>query len=249
MNPTNVTEYEIHEATSKGRSYKYAIPKGLDHNHGWSWAHRDELEVRDEMFDVQPGDVFYDIGAAVGSYTLTALACGAYRCVGINPCAGELDCLRESLRVNAWDNVDLYPVGVYSSRGWLNDGGQRWDVHAPDGQTGFRQETDDSYSFEVTSLDALDFKPESERRVICKIDIEGAEVEAIKGGDRFFREVRPAFVLIENHQNLKPHLEINERLDAAMRHVGYVKTRERPYCQVVHMLYVPKELANGSGEG
>lgn len=241
MNPTNVTEYETHEAVSKGRAYLYVAPKGMDPHHGWRWAHGDELDVRDELFDVQPGDVLYDIGAAVGSYTLTALACGAFRSVAINPCPGELECLHRSAEKNGWSQrVRAMCVGVHSRCGYLADG----DQSIIDGKHGlFRQNADSSYSFETTTLDALGFEPEKDRRVICKIDIEGAEVEAIKGGDRFFREVRPAFVLIENHHKLKPGLEINERLEAAMRHVGYELKVERPYHSVRHDLYVPKELA------
>lgn len=238
MNPTNVSEYEIHEATSKGRTYKFAIPKGLDRNHGWNWAHEDERIVREELFDVQPGDVFYDIGAAVGSYTLTALACGAFRAVAINPCAGELACLKWSLEANGWmERVERHPVGVYSRCGYLVDGNQCFIEGA---HGAFQQNDDQSYGFEVTTLDALEFKPETERRVICKMDIEGAEVEAIRGGDRFFREVRPAFVLIERH-DFKKLLELPERLNAAMRHVGYRLEQERPYHSVVHCLYVPLE--------
>ena len=86
----------------------------------------DETAVRLELWTVGPGDVVFDIGAAYGSYTLTALAMGASRVYAWAPQGHpvgpademEADYLEASLALNGWsERARVFRDGLYSRSG------------------------------------------------------------------------------------------------------------------------------------
>lgn len=220
-------------------SYRYAYPDGVQENHASKWSHIDEQEVRDELWDVQPGDTVYDLGSAFGSYALNALARGAAIAHCFNPSPTEVNVLRASTTLNGWQSrLIQYQFGLWSKTGFLSDEDQIFTQEPGEFRTGTTADGKPTQFFPVVTLDHLEPPMPVGHRAIMKMDVEGAEVEVLKGAQRFMATVRPALVVIERHDFKDPNLK--PKLDEAMSFHGYELKVERPYHAVTHCLYVPR---------
>jgi FkbM family methyltransferase len=203
-----------------------------------SWyTHEDERSVRDQLWNIQPGDVILDVGAAYGSYSLTALACGASLVMAWSPEGHpggppEADVLRESLGLNDWrSRCIIWSAGCYSEAGWLNTVTQEFSKKIPDGPCIYVSPLD----WQVPSRDF------PKNKVWMKLDVEGAEVEVLKGAAAFITTVRPK-ILVENHLFKRASIadEVRELLVGTQ---GYRHITTLPYHSVSHSLYLPNEVA------
>ena len=111
----------VQEKTFHGHTFKHVFVKNMDWDPSW-WSFDDERDVRDELWAVAPGDTIFDIGAAYGSYTLCALACGAAQVFAWSPqghpgaATPEAEFMRESIALNGWsDRVRIFEDGLYSA--------------------------------------------------------------------------------------------------------------------------------------
>jgi FkbM family methyltransferase len=223
-----------------GCSYRFAYPEGKGPEDASRWSHVDESEVRDELWKVEPGDTVFDLGSAFGSYSLAALSAGAARVHCFNPSPYEQEILWDSLMLNGWqERAWLLTMGLWSRSGYLSDEDQ---VFLPDDGQSFKVTTlpdgKSTQHFPVMSLDSLAL-PAPSGRSIVKMDVEGAEVEVLKGARSFFSRIVPALVLIEKHRFKDDTLA--ERTDQEMAALGYRLVVDRPYHSVSHSLYVPNE--------
>ncbi len=77
------------------------------------------------LWDIHPGDVVLDVGAQYGSYSITALACGAEKIYAWSPqdhgYLTEKIIFEQNLEINGWkEKGTVYDSGVYDKDGWLN---------------------------------------------------------------------------------------------------------------------------------
>ena len=186
---------EIRQKTFKGHSYKFVCNPII--HYSW-WSHDDELQVREAWWDIQKDDVVFDIGAALGSYLLPALACGASYCVAFSPLEGDaLGFLSKNLEVNDWqDRVKVFTSGLWSDEGWLR-------VFPEEKPSEFYEHDSlvpkDPFIFPVDTLDNLMKTDISVDRLDWyKIDVEGAELEVLKGSVETLTRFHPK-VIIESH--------------------------------------------------
>ena len=139
---------------------------------------------------LRPDDLFVDVGANMGSYTVLARgACGA-RTVSYEPIAETFGRLRDNLELN--DAADarsrLANVAVGSRAGTLRMSlGQDAMNHvATPGQAGTREVA-------VVTLDA----DQPEAPLLLKVDVEGFESEALAGANRLLADPALRAVIIE----------------------------------------------------
>jgi FkbM family methyltransferase len=139
---------------------------------------------------LEPNDVFIDIGANIGYFSLLAeaLKCKVY---AFEPT--KLTC--EILRKNcANKNITVYNRAVYSKNGVIqfNDCGVRFlsinsiydpKEHVPDLPKSFKMK---SISVDAVTLDSLKLKPD-----FIKIDAEAAEYDILLGAVNTIEEHRP----------------------------------------------------------
>lgn len=129
---------------------------------------------------LRPGDIFVDAGANIGTYTVTgARRVGpAGRVLAVEMLKGTADVLRGHIALNDLRNVEVVEAAL-SERA-----GERIRASMPEGSFGQASiaRASGSRSFEVvsTTFDAI-LKDIPSVRLI-KIDIEGAELAALKGG-------------------------------------------------------------------
>lgn len=135
-----------------------------------------------------PSPKFIDIGALCGSWTLPMLAMGT-DVISIEPDPHFFEALKSNISMNdlesKWKGLN---VAVYSED-------MTTDIY-------------DMKDVKVCKLDSLDLK--IKRLDLVKVDVEGAELDVIKGGENFWNKVRPVF-WIECHRPENIH-DVTEEL-------------------------------------
>jgi FkbM family methyltransferase len=142
--------------------------------------------VYEESYKLREGDVVIDLGASVGTFTVKAAKAVGEKgeTIAVEPEVAHLKLLRKNIEENGLQNVTVIPKGVWSSREqrklYLS---QDTDVqHSLYSQNS--QGTQFSEAFEYIELDTLDNLLQElgiQGIDFIKMDIEGAEVEALKG--------------------------------------------------------------------
>jgi FkbM family methyltransferase len=214
----------------KGKEFRYEfIPGNIPTGQNPSWySFVDEQSVRDRWWNIEEGDVIFDVGCAYGSYTLPALVLGASHCYCWNPLDSEMSILAQSLKHNGWeDKATLFMAGLYNKIGFLNPDTQEFSQEYKDGM------------FAVTTLDQYleDQKIKlSNSRCWMKMDVEGAELEILKGGTKLLNQFRPN-IIIENH--VFKIADIQTQVQSFLESLNFKHVETVPYYTVSHSLYIP----------
>jgi FkbM family methyltransferase len=148
-----------------------------------------------------PGDVFYDVGANVGFFSLLAakLVGSTGRVYCFEPQPSVIAQLRANLDRNGFTNYEVIEAAVADQRGTARlrlGRGDPWSeltARLVDGDGG------GTLAVDVVALDDLDLPAPR----LVKIDVEGAESRVLAGMTRLLREHRPILV-IELHGTQEP---------------------------------------------
>jgi FkbM family methyltransferase len=148
---------------------------------------------------LQPGMVFYDLGANIGLFTLLAarLVDAKGKVISFEPDAEIAARLRRNIRRNEFANVTVIEAGVWSKSGYVNFVAA--DSSSPDRGVGRFVAEEDIATGTPTQCVALDDllgnlpPPDA-----IKCDVEGAEVEALRGAEKLLQTRRP-WILCEMH--------------------------------------------------
>ena len=146
---------------------------------------------------VRPGDIVLDCGANVGSFTRTALSRGARLVVAIEPAPNTIRALRRNFEKEiVQGRVIVYPKGVWDHDDVLalsvDEGNQGSNsVVLAGGST--------KVQVPLTTIDKIAAELQLPRVDFIKMDIEGAEKQAIAGGANTIRKFRPRLSLSTEH--------------------------------------------------
>lgn len=146
------------------------------------WAHqarrrRWETEVVRELTRaLNPGDVFFDVGAFVGAFTLlgSRLVGPTGKVVAFEPDPNARETLERNLAANGVDNVIVapYAVGDHVGKVRLSASGDSVGHVTPTGGIEIEQVTFDSFCAD-----------QGLTPTVMKIDIEGSEAAALSGSE------------------------------------------------------------------
>jgi FkbM family methyltransferase len=159
---------------------------------------------------IRPGDVFFDVGANVGFFTILGarLVGGSGSVVAFEPEPENLAALRDNVGLNAFSNVVVVASAVSSSSGAAH-------LHVPHRATARLLPIDrvDVTAPRVVTMSIDDFVTEHPELApdVVKIDVEGHEAEVIRGMRETLARLRPT-VLCELHRT---NLEVAAAFDAA----------------------------------
>ncbi|RPJ59326.1 MAG: FkbM family methyltransferase [Acidobacteria bacterium] len=146
---------------------------------------------------VQQGDIVLDCGAYVGTFSRLALDAGAKLVVAVEPVPEKVECLRRNFgaEIEA-GRLLIYPKGVWDKEELL-------PLHKHSKQSGgdsFVLDRDTtSEELQLTTIDQLVKELRLERVDFIKMDIEGAEGRALRGGASTIRAHHPGLALAVYH--------------------------------------------------
>jgi len=168
---------------------------------GFLLAEQETQIYGDHVRGVRPGDIVLDCGADIGVFTRSALIRGAKLVVAIEPSPVNIESLRRTFAHEITEGrVIVYPKGVWDhvttldltvSQGGTNSGGSV--VFAPGKyMTG-------KVKVPLTTIDLMVAELGLQRVDFIKMDIEGAEKNAIRGGAETIRKFHPRMALSIEH--------------------------------------------------
>jgi FkbM family methyltransferase len=139
---------------------------------------------------LSPGGVVYDLGANVGFYSLLAgvLVGPAGRVYAFEPLPRNIAYLRKHVALNRLENCFVFEAAVADS-----DGESRFRPFADASMGRLSDQGQDIVR--AVRLDSLRDAGEIVPPTFIKIDIEGGELEALKGGARLIERYRPTIML------------------------------------------------------
>jgi len=136
--------------------------------------------------DTYPGGTYIDVGACIGNHTLCFAKFCADQVIAVDPVGRNMQHLKDNVALNGMGNVVTVEAALGSEpgQGEMNRFGKHhgnWRLEDGDG-------------VEVTTLDAVAELAEHPITVV-KMDIEGGELEALKGGVGVLTEHKPVLFL------------------------------------------------------
>jgi FkbM family methyltransferase len=181
---------------------KYWMPAGSQYVLPFNLAEqaRDIYDVTSPQHGLRQGDIVLDCGANVGVFTRKALKAGVKTVVAIEPAPENIECLRRNFKqeIEA-GSVIVYPKGVWDKDDWLtlnvdpsNSAADSFVIHR-EGAQGVNK-------VPLTTIDKLVEELKLPRVDFIKMDIEGAEPNAIRGGKATIARDKPRMALSAYHQ-------------------------------------------------
>lgn len=143
------------------------------------------------------GAVVLDCGGYVGDWAHWALQHGASRVIVFEPASAQLECIRRNLAEPIRQGrVTLIPKGVWDEPGTLT-----LNI-VPDNPAANNigdSPAEKSETIELTTIDAAVEELGLDRVDAIKMDIEGAEVRALRGARRTLARFRPQLAVATEH--------------------------------------------------
>jgi FkbM family methyltransferase len=203
-------KYELlGKTTRKDRLYKsdlglfYSRKGSLDFQFG-NYAY--EWNVKTHVLKyIDKYDTFLDIGANIGTYSIM-LAGKGYNCYAFEPVKTNFNALSINILLNKYNNViKPYNIGLGSETKEvsfifdpINTGASHINDHNEEGI-----ET----NVKIYPLDEIynDLEIDKDAKVLCKIDVEGMEVDVVKGAKEFLRSFNNLHLILEtDHSGVEP---------------------------------------------
>jgi FkbM family methyltransferase len=178
----------------------YWVPEGSEYSLPFNLAEQMRDIYGRDGNGVKEGDVVLDCGANVGTFVRYCLKRGAKKVIAIEPAPENIEVLRRNfVKEIAEGRVVVYPKGVWDKDDFL-------ELH-----TDPHNSAADSFVIEkkgwgavekvpLTTIDKLVAELQLEKVDFVKMDIEGAEPNALQGGVETIRKFQPRLAISVYHQ-------------------------------------------------
>jgi FkbM family methyltransferase len=189
----------------------------------------EEKEMKFLESFLKKGDVFIDIGANIGLYSLVAseLVGLEGKVFAFEPLRKNHEALQKYLQLNSVRNVTLEKLAVSDKPGTI-----ALHLNEEDSNNGMATAFADSFTFSETvptvPLD-LHFANEPDLKInLIKIDIEGGEFLALKGMEGLLKKYKPALLLEIDPNILERTPFQQEDIETFLAELGYRKFYLKP---------------------
>lgn len=184
---------------------------------------------------VKKGGVFWDIGANNGYFTLLGarLVGTGGHVVSVEADPTVVQTLSQNVRANGFENVEIINEAAWSKRGIVTFQPALREQSPDLGLGSIVAPTGTRTTIQVEACTLDDLASRCPLPNILKCDVEGAEVEVLKGAEGLLRRERPIIVL-EVHKE-EDEDELYELLTQANYDVKRIST--------MHLLAIPKHLS------
>lgn len=181
-------------------AYPFIEPSQLLIERGMSSA---ELQIFTGLYDyhemffllhyLSPDDLFVDVGANVGVYTVLASAVKGSGSISLEPVPGTYQHLLNNIALNhIGDKVKALNIGVGEKSGEL-----RFTKNLNSAVNHVQADTEDKQDSVVVKVDSLDHILAGENPSLVKIDVEGFETMVIKGASDVLKRESLRAIIIE----------------------------------------------------
>ncbi|MFA5142888.1 MAG: FkbM family methyltransferase [Candidatus Omnitrophota bacterium] len=180
--------------------YEFVFPKGVRFKCRENIADDLQRSIPGYLagYRIKEGDTIVDCGAYIGEFTLYAARAVGLRgqVIAFEPDPVFFRKLKENISLNGLKNVLLVEKGVWSSEDKLkfSGGSQSGNLFA-----GGLDHNKLSCDVLVTTLDAELGRNGVTKVDFIKMDVEGAEVEALKGARAIMKRYHPRFAIASYH--------------------------------------------------
>jgi FkbM family methyltransferase len=167
------------------------------------------FEIYERFHKLKEGDVVVDAGANIGLFTVKAgrIVGDKGKVIAIEPDPNILGFLKRNIESNSLRNVIVVSKGIYSHKGKL-----RFNVAAEIGEGSlYEEQLPGMYrptgfvEVEVDTLDNILKELEISKVDFIKMDIEGAEIEALKNMDEVLKgrpkSTKAAYHIVNGKEN------------------------------------------------
>jgi FkbM family methyltransferase len=141
---------------------------------------------------IRPGDTLVDVGANLGLYTVAAAKRGA-RVIAVEPDPANVRQIRRNARLN---RVEVAIVEVLAG---AQIGTAPLALRGSPVSGSVDMYLGPTTRYAVAAVLTLDALLKDERVDLLKIDVEGAEIDVLRGAEQTLRDKRPRAILIEVH--------------------------------------------------
>jgi len=178
------------------------------------WAHLDprfEMDYASGKYEppiqqalskhLEPGSVFYDVGAHVGIVSLFAARLvgtkGAVFAFEAYPDNAER--IKEHVRRNMFPQIQVVPCAVWSSAGHLRFERASAQSSKNQGAIATGPLVGGENTIEVEAIALNDFARAHPAPTLIKIDVEGAEADVLRGSEEIFARSKPVLICEVHH--------------------------------------------------
>jgi FkbM family methyltransferase len=168
-------------------------------------------------------DLFVDIGANVGSYTVLAAGVVGARCIAIEPIGSAHATLVLNLVSNRIEErVDALNIGLSDSRGVLafTTGSDTTNHVVPPGAI--------EPSASDIQVDTLDHALGGKVPTLIKLDVEGYEAKVIAGASATLSDARCVALIVELNGSGAVYGKRDADIDRTIRSFGFTRVRYEP---------------------
>lgn len=151
----------------------------------------------ERFFKIENGDTVLDVGACIGDTTMPmAIKAGSTgKVIAVEPHPTNIEYLK--LNLKEFRDVEIIGKAVWNEKGTI-----RFNVHnTPTGHSIISHKERSSY-IEV-QCDTLDNMFADRKIDFVKIDVQGAEVQVLEGGERFLENTRKLVVETHDQHDVK----------------------------------------------
>ena len=146
-------------------------------------------------FRIDEDGVFVDVGANIGNHTIYLAAITGCRVKAFEPNQELVQVMESSISANKLENlVQVYTVGIGSEPGWASF---EKEIHGNTGAQKLEARDRQSGEIEIQTLDSI---IGNEKIDIIKIDVEGMELDVIRGAKEVLKNSEP--LIYAEAQNL-----------------------------------------------
>lgn len=171
--------------------------------------------------------VFLDIGANQGEFSMFAankLTKG--RVLAFEPVTKTRNLLKENMRLNSFSNLEIFPFGLSDQKGsfpiYTSTASDLYHGQN-EGLSSLYQSDTRSEVEEIITLEIFDafFKPNELSIDFIKIDVEGAELFALKGMNSFLEKYKPEILIEINEETFIAAGYETKDITAFLESLGY----------------------------
>lgn len=178
----------------------YWVPEGSEYSLPYNLAEQARDIYGRDGNGVKAGDVVLDCGANVGTFVRYCLKRGAKKIIAIEPAPENIEVLRRNFVKEIEEGrVVVYPKGVWDKDDFLE---LHTDPHnsAADSFVIEKKDWGVVEKVPLTTIDKLVPELQLDKVDFIKMDIEGAETNALQGGMETIRKFQPRMAISVYHQ-------------------------------------------------